>query len=225
MSIEQAIQAEQKYLEERGNILDYLAPCGYTNLDDYFRDKREYLVANIEYDLYEGTIEDIIDTIGTYIEKNKYAILMPTTNRLFVWTGEGDLNKDYCCEHNIEIINLGYVGGTIVTGPQDFSLMITFPNNIDVDTRYILEKFYDFFSERLDNVVIDHNDILVNNKKVLGAMQIYHEHLFVFACEISFSDHADEISHICTKRSEKDPGYISEFTRETMVRMVKEWLQ
>ena len=51
--------------------------------------------------------------------------------------------------------------------------------------------------------------------------------LFVWAAQISFSDHSELIQKVCNKKSAKTPGYIdnTKLNKEQLEREVLSWLQ
>ena len=59
-----------------------------------------------------------------------------------------------------------------------------------------------------DNVKIDNNDILINDKKICGGIiNNYNNNILVVVFQINFIDKYNDIINICGK-SQKIPGYI-----------------
>lgn len=227
--IEEAINAEKEYLTLRLSgepaVLD-LAPFGYTDLNNYFADKRDYQLRQCIVEVHETTMDDIENRVETAVIGKTPSIWIPTADSVFVWHGNEPIDAELCTELGVHIYNMNYIGGTIVSGPEDLSFAIIIPESIDIGTSYILEKIKMIMSEYLDDVVIDGNDILVNGMKVLGSMNRRVNGVYVFACQISYADRTEYIKQLCSKQSVKTPGFIDSdlLPKETLKNEVLGWL-
>lgn len=154
------------------------------------------------------------------------SIWIPTADTVFVWHGNEPIDEELCNQLGIQIYDMNYIGGTIVSGPEDLSFALIIPESIDIGTSYVLEKIKMIMSEYLDDVVIDDNDILVGGMKVLGAMNRRVNGVYVFACQISYADRTEYIKQLCSKQSVKTPGFIDSglLPKETLKNEVVRWL-
>lgn len=231
--IKNAIEEEQCYLQDRldnkkTSLINRLIPYGYNSLDEYFDDKRDYQLKNVNYKIYSDDAEGMIVLGKEAFEKQIPYIFIPTLQKTSIWLGVGsDIDRQLCSDLGLDIFEVGANGGTIVTSPDDFSFEVLFPDFIDVDDRYFLNKFYNFYKKYFDDVVIDGNDILINGVKIQGSGSIQTNEMFMFMCQVSFVDNVETINKICTKNSGKQAGCIdtSVLTKEMIYEEVLSWLQ
>lgn len=227
--IEKAITAEQTYLQRRlegEDIALDLSEYGYTDLDAYFADKRDYQLRYCGIEIHETTMNDIENRVETAVIGKTPSIWIPTADSVFVWHGNEPIDAELCDELGVRIYDMNYIGGTIVSGAEDLSFAIIIPEAIDIGTSYVLDKLQGAMSKYLDDVVIDGNDILVGGVKVLGSMNRRVNGVYVFACQISYADRTELINKLCYKQSSKTPGYIdsAKLSKQTLKNEVLEWL-
>lgn len=209
--IKKAMQAEQSYLHDKlsgKNVSLDLSECGYEDLETYFSDKRDYQLKNCGIEVHETNMDDIESRVENAIMSKTPSIWIPTADEVFVWHGNDALDRDLCTELGVQVYDMNYIGGTIVSGADDLSFALIVPEDIDISTSYILQKIKSIFDKYFANVIIDGNDILITGKKVLGAMQRRVNGMYVFACQISYADRLKYISQLCSKQSAKTPGFI-----------------
>lgn len=228
--IEDAMNAEKEYLSLRLSgepaVLD-LTSFGYTDLNKYFADKREYQLKHCGITIHETTMDNIESRVEAAVMSKTPSIWIPTADEVFVWHGNEPIDAELCIELGVHIYNMNYIGGTIVSGPEDLSFAIIVPESIDVGTSYVLEKIKMAMSKYLDDVVIDGNDILVDSMKVLGSMNRRVNGIYVFACQISYADRTEYIKKLCSKQSVKIPGFIdsSKLPKQVLKNEVLGWLR
>lgn len=227
--IEQAIEAEKDYLQKRLEGEDValdLSEYGYTDLDAYFADKRDYQLRHCGIEIHETTMDDIENRVETAVIGKTPSIWIPTADSVFVWHGSEPVDTALCDELGVRIYDMNYAGGTIVSGAEDLSFAIIIPEAIDIGTSYVLERLREAMSKYLDDVVVEGNDILVGGVKVLGSMNRRVNGVYVFACQISYADRTELISKLCSKQSDKTPGYIdsSLLPKQTLKNEVLAWL-
>ena len=145
--IKGAILAAQEYIDNYNpvgkSIYEYLVPFGYTNLEEFFRDKVDYEIAQLGLELVECGIEDGFDMIMEHI-KNKVpgAFISTKEERLDAWIYTGK-NKMYLNEANASnylIKEFDYNGGPIISTKDDFSFVLIVPKYIDLTKFYIHNK-------------------------------------------------------------------------------------
>ena len=109
--------------------------------------------------------------------------------------------------------------------PLHFSIDIIVPLDIDINSEWVLKKMLSIFNKYHYNAKIDNNDILIDNKKVLGSASIATDNMFAFISHISFTDRSEYIQNICGVNTDKQPGFITPpLTREILINEVKLWL-
>ena len=227
--IEKAITAEQEYLQKRLSDEDVtldLSEYGYESLDTYFADKKEYQLKHCGIQMYELPMNDALDQFAQAIHNKTPGVWIPTADSVFVWHGSEPIDTALCDELGVRIHDMNYIGGTIVSGAEDLSFAIIIPEAIDIGTSYVLERLREAMSKYLDDVIIDGNDILVGGVKVLGSMNRRVNGVYIFACQISYADRTELISKLCSKQSDKTPGYIdgSKLPKQTLKNEVFAWL-
>lgn len=227
-----AMEEEAKYIEDRLNsistsLLSRLSDYGYNDLTEYFDDKREFLFSQW---IPEVTYIDVA-TLTTELEKavreRKYGIYISVSDGLYAFHGTDEIDYELCDSLNVCVAELYHQGGTIIGSNADLGIEIVAPMSIGLDNNYILNKFYEIISKYVDNVTIDGNDLLVNDKKVMGSMRRNVGDVFVWAAQVSFADYSDIITQICSKKSVKKPSYIDgkKLSKDQLEKEVLEWLQ
>lgn len=228
--IEKAIAAEQTYLQKRLSGEDValdLSEYGYESLDTYFADKKEYQLRHCGIQMYELPINDALDQFAQAIQSKTPGVWEPIIDKLFVWHGNEYIDTELCDELGVGIYQMpDFVGGNIVSGPEDLSLAFCIPADIDITTEYMLDKLKEIMDKYVDGVTIDGNDFLLNGRKVMGVMNLRVNGMYLFACHISYADHTEYINQICGKKSTKIPGYIdsSLLPKQTLKNEVLAWL-
>lgn len=209
--IEKAMQAEQSYLCDKlsgKNVSLNLSEYGYKDLETYFSDKRDYQLKNCGIEVHETNMDDIESRVENAIMSKTPSIWIPTADKVFVWHGNDVLDRDLCAELGVQVYDMNYIGGTIVSGADDLSFALIIPEDIDISTSYMLLKIKSIMDKYFTDVAIDGNDILINGKKVLGSMQRRVNGMYIFACQIGYADRLKYISQLCSKQSTKAPGFI-----------------
>lgn len=208
----------------------------YKNKQSYLYPLREKYVDNLteltRKKHYENSQEDsIIPSINFMRENNiKNATCVIPVEDLGVNYGiEQDVHKDFCKKNNIPTFYINRDGGAIVL----------FPGNIAIDAVYtttsyqiefdFLSAFKHFLKDKGIEAVIDGNDLMVDDKKIIGTIgQVLPEPflgLTYIGISISINSDADLINKICTKPMVKIPGALSNYgiTTEEVMDWVLEW--
>lgn len=209
--IKKAMQAEQSYLRDKlsgKNVSLNLSGYGYEDLETYFSDKRDYQLKNCGIEVHETNMDDIESRVENAIMSKTPSIWIPTADEVFVWHGNAALDRDLCAEMGVQVYDMNYIGGTIVSGADDLSFALIVPEDIDISTSCMLLKIKSVMDKYFSDVVIDGNDILIDGKKVLGSMQRRVNNMYIFACQISYTDRSEYIKRLCSKSSIKTPGFI-----------------
>ena len=232
--IEKAIILEQQYLQNKiqGDtipLIDYLKEAGYSNLEEFFNDKNQFLFQNINFIFDETTlIEDIPEKMAYNIKNCVPSLLIPKIYEPFAWIGKNaQYSKEDFEKYNIKPYDLHYNGGIIISGPEDLSIAIIMPKIQNISSLYFLNKIDSFFKKYFnDNSYIDNNDLIINNKKVMGSMNMYTDITFVFAAQFSFEDRSEIINVLCPPHGGKTPGAIDAniVTKQMLTQEIKSWL-
>lgn len=229
-NLQLAMAEEKAYVADRINRIntslpDRLKQFGYDTLDEYFKDKYEYLFNEWAPEVYPIDVRTITTDLEAAVRNKRYGIYISTTDGLYAFHGSDEIDYALCDELGITVAELYYKGGTIIGGVEDLGIEIVAPVELGLHTYQILSKFHEIISKYEDSAEIAGNDILVNGKKVLGSMYRIVGNVFVWAAQVSFGEHDEIIEKICTKKSSKKPSRLTSLDRNTLEREVLKWLQ
>lgn len=212
--IEQAIQAEKDYVKNKllnsytRPLISIMQEYGYDNLDFYFQAKRDYLIKSLDFNIVYYKGNNIFETVGKLLDKEEPAILFVEHQKPFIYHGNKAYNLDAAQEAMLDVHEGGYAGGTIIGDEGDLSIGIFYPNKIDVNSNYFLDIIGEALSLFNIQSTVDNNDLMVDNKKVLGSATLSTENYNAFVSYLSFSDKAELIKEICGENA-KAPGFIN----------------
>ena len=170
--------------------------------------------------------KDCIAECFRMINEKVVGVLFVDTNETFVFKGNSNknFNMEYCIENKIPVYSIHTNGGAIISMNGDFSFGICVPKEyVGVRMDFVLKKVKEIFEQYTNRVEIKGNDILINDKKVLGSAIYRMNDMFMWVGHFSFVDSADLIKKICPE-SVKEPSFISEITREQFKQEVLKWL-
>lgn len=230
--IVKAIEIEKKYIEHRMkgeepfHLVDVIKEFGFESLKEYFEEKCRYEFNQLEFDYEECKPHTCLDQVFASIRNKETKFLYMVSDCTFVFSCNDVVNTEYCEQNNIPIYYTQARGGTIVSTEGDVSLCICLPDNINVDTNFILENIAKILRKDSNVVKVDGNDILIDDKKVFGSATYRTNGMFALVAHVSFNDDSELISNICrTPKSGKIPSYIKNITQEEFRLGVSEWLQ
>lgn len=221
-----AMAIEYNYLDLRSqnqdaNLQSMLNDCGYISLEEYFADKLDFLLKSLTYNEYTGSIRGIPEAISNNVVNKQPSVFLPTITEPFLWHGSDVLDYNLCKEKGYVVLEMGYDGGTIVSGADDFSFGILVPESIGLDANYFLKKLQLAIPES----IVDGNDLLINEKKVFGSMSFRSNDMFFFGGQLAIVDHTNDIDQLCNKKSDKPVGFFNTYDLDYYKGMVREWLQ
>lgn len=206
----------------------------------YFKDKSTYLYPSNEpyedsftkltYDKhYNYSAADSIVPSLEYMETHRIkqaCCVVPIENLSVNYGNSEDINKEYCDINNIPYFYIDRVGGTIVL----------FQGNVVGDAIYAIESadiVSDFIKEFTAYLTgfglssnFDGNDILVDNKKIVGLVyKPIIKNYYYFGVSISINADINLIKNICTKPMKKIPGALSDYgiTTDEVMEFVLDW--
>ena len=133
---------------------------------------------------------------------------------------DGAYNKEYVDTINMPTIYSSHAGGALVLSPGDIAFTWIIDNrlmpNVIIDVCDFLKKFN-------KNITINGNDIMLNDKKILGTMSIgdtiYYEGLF-----FSFEPDINVIENVTMKEIKKTPLGLSSLgvTKQDIILLIED---
>lgn len=235
--IAKAYKAEQEYLHRKidlqdntANIYEYLAEGGYNNIEEYKNDVQEYCIISQNYIVIEEPYINI-ELALPYINTNTSALLYAINcGENYAFVPNSYNNESLLSSYGYKQVKLGYdnSNGPILSADGDLRLYIILNKyyNIDIDELYFHKKLKNFLLNYYDDVKIDNNDILINDKKICGGViNNYNDNLLIVVFQINFVDKYNDIINICGE-SKKIPGYIDNkiLTPEQIKNEFLKWL-
>ena len=215
--IEQGIEINNQHIynvinqiPEEISFNEQIINLGFEDLEDFFEQKKEYEMQQF----LKGKVFVTNPIDGLQLIQNKnFGIISVDDNYTFVYKGNNkkEINMEYCQQNNIPVYNYGTFGGAVVVSPGDYNIGVILPPTIEVNSNFFLNNIALILKKYFENVKVDNNDILIDNKKVLGSANFGNEEYFFFVAQISFSDKTELIQSICGDIDEngKQPGYIN----------------
>ena len=215
--IEQGIEINNQHIynvinqiPEEISFYEQIVNLGFKDLEDFFEQKKEYEMQQF----LKGKVFVTNPIDGLQLIQNKnFGIISVDDNYTFVYKGNNkkEINMEYCQQNNIPVYNYGTFGGAVVVSPGDYNIGVILPPTIEVNSNFFLNNIALILKKYFENVKVDNNDILIDNKKVLGSANFGNEEYFFFVAQISFSDKTELIQSICGDIDEngKQPGYIN----------------
>lgn len=168
--------------------------------------------------------KEYINNLETYLTSKEEVNVIVYANKDYVLNGvENSLNKEYCLENNIEILQTKHMGGTIVNFKEDICVG-NFQNVFNDFGDKFNELLIKYFESKGLNVSKNGNDILVDNEyKVSSYSSVNMDGRLYTAFHISIGMNIDLIKNICKKEMVKIPKGLSEYgiTTEEIVNFIK----
>ena len=239
MDIEKAIEIEKEYLaiidnkeQAKFNLKERLEYLGFT-LESFFISKQDYLFKQKKLKIIETTPKTIVAETTDCIRNGDETCFIISQDTDWVFYGIDEANKQYVADNNLNFLDLGYQGGTIVSTPSDLELVIVIKqhdmNNYVRDniSRLLSEMGVEHLSNGNDLLI--HSDILLDNFKICGfAEKNLGNEYSIYYVQVSFKLNRELIEKVCITDSKKVPMGINDFypklNREQLVELIKEWL-
>ena len=178
--------------------------------------------------LYKIPVNQLSEKLKDAVSYGNFGIYMPeSTPSIHAWHGNEEIDYELCKELGVEVVDIGYKGGTIISSEKDLSMMIVFPKSSRLNDEVLINKFVEIISKYINNVTIDGNDILVNGEKVCGTSFTTILNVCAWTASVSFDDYSDYIAKICNKPAKKKPSYIDNtlLSKDTLEKEILEWLK
>lgn len=135
---------------------------------------------------------------------------------VYRWEDKEYCNEEYCIEHNIPIVDLWQMWGSIVVSPYDFWFWMC--NIPSIEREYILDMVTDYLGWEIEG-----NDLMMGGYKVWPISTSWKYKIM----HLSFVVDLELIKNICTKKMDKVPWWITELTWKTkndLEGWLKTWL-
>lgn len=174
--------------------------------------------------IYEITVppSKILNAITeNCMAENPCTLCVTDINGIIAWGGSKEADGDFAAA-GVTVYNLGYRGGYIITSANDLSYVIVTPD-IGVSDDYYLRRIKTILDKYCEGVTINHNDILIDGKKVIGSASYKVNGMNAFMFGASFTDYTDLIYQLCPPQTGKAPGYITGCTAEQLRAEIMEW--
>ena len=159
-------------------------------------------------EIIEVFAEDINDYANT--GKEGLYFIKHSNNRLYVYRGKEEIDRDYCELNRMTVYDLDYNGGPLIGSVKDLSFGFILPPTFN-ETRInevILTKLALILKKHGLDASVNRNDILVDDKKVGGSFMKKMGNRNILCIQISFRDYIPHIHKLCTKEMKKVPSYI-----------------
>ena len=231
-----AIQKEEQYIYDKTHtdnvflsMRDYLAEAGYTNLNEYRKDAKDYWVKSQNYEVVEEPV--INANVPVPYLTNGIPAFLYTINceYNYAFIPISYTNYELLEQYGYTPIKLGYENsnGPILSANGDLRIYLILKKNehIEITYHYFLIKLKEYLDGYFDDVAISNNDILINGEKVLGGAMIEHNGLLIVVFQINFINKREDIINICGI-TPKIPGCIdsSVVTAEQIKNEFLSWL-
>ena len=231
-----AIQKEEQYIYDKTHtdnvflsMRDYLAEAGYTNLNEYRKDAKDYWVKSQNYEVVEEPVINVNVPVP-YLTNGIPAFLYTINCEYnYAFIPISYTNYELLEQYGYTPVKLGYENsnGPILSANGDLRIYLILKKNehIEITYHYFLIKLKEYLDGYFDNVAISNNDILINGEKVLGGAMIEHNGLLIVVFQINFINKREDIINICGI-TPKTPGCIdsSVVTAEQIKNEFLSWL-
>ena len=230
-NLEKAIEIE-RVLKAKGTynvrtIAPFVKDLGFDSVQQYLDERREYFFNKWNPEVYYINISEFADATEEAIKNDQYGIYIPVGKGLHAYHGSDSIDYDLCKELGVKVIELNYLGGTIIGSEKDLSILIIFPKHIGINSEIVINKIKDTISKYVPDVTVSGNDILMDGKKISGSMIRKFDNSLVWAAQVSFANYYKYIKRICNKPAIKKPSYIDSklLTRDQLEADILDWFK
>ena len=180
---------EKKY---EANLMDYIKEDGYDKIEDFLKDKEQYILKSIHLDIVK--VPKINNKYKEDYVKNSIPALLYAIhtgeNYLFVT----DDTEDYECPNELTKVNLGYnsENNLIVSPDGDLRIYVILPMFTGINTAWFLTKMKDYLTKYFSNVdILDKRYITINEKIVVRSVYTEMHKMQCIMFNISFVDSSE----------------------------------
>lgn len=208
--IEKGIEVNDRHIQNVINNIDEDVPfvnqiidLGFESLEDFFNKKTIYEMQNaLNGKAVETPPKDAIPMLEDMLE-NKQVGLVYVINKTgtCVHAGVGGkethLNEEYCNQNGIPIYPYSLYGGNIVSTLGDFDIGMIVQDDIEITCGFMLNNFKEILSSYFDDMDVQGNDLLIDNKKAIGTACLCADGYIFFIAHFSMSAKPELIENIC----------------------------
>lgn len=209
----------------------------------YFSDEIAYefpsntFVSNALTKRYHKSVYETSDEMEIYyalawMKRNnvdKMSVAFPIKDLSVQYGDDMDVNMDYCKKEGIHCRYEKRPGGSLVLFPGNIIFLDI--NPVESPRRFMrfTQDFIRYLKDNGIDAELDGNDIMVDGKKVVGAISTAlpepYDGWVYFGASISINSDAELIDKICTKPMEKVPGALSDYglTTTDVMQFILDW--
>ena len=204
-----------------------LRRMGFATVSDYENAKKKYFIATWIPEVYRVDISEYAAVTEDAIISGKYGIYISQGDGIHAYHGNQPIDYELCEKLGVRVVELGYIGGTILGSAADLSIIFVAPVDLGYTHEMIISKYLEAISKYVPGTTVDGNDILVDGNKVCGSMTRTVGNSYVWAAQVSFADYSEYIAQICSKPPVKTPSFIDskQLTRDTLEKEIVSWLR
>jgi hypothetical protein len=174
--------------------------------------------------IYKITNDNYFNILESIIKNKEESIAWGVATDNVIVTGRNAINEEYCKENNLDVYYSTNEGGTIVLSSGDVEFNI-FRYGGWKDGENIINKILEYLKTRIENISLQGNDLLVDNKYKVGSYSSKNtgnEFLYT-GIHLSVNVDLEMIKNICLKPMNKIPRGLSEYgvTTGEMVELIK----
>ena len=231
LNIERAVKLETNYnlnnTDEYIRFVGVLRNLSFASFSEYERTKKDYLRQMWVPEVYRVDISEYAAVTEDAIVNGKYGIYISQGDGIHAYHGNQPIDYELCEKLGVRVVELGYIGGTILGSAADLSIIFVAPVDLGYTHEMIISKYLEAISKYVPGTTVDGNDILVDGNKVCGSMTRTVGNSYVWAAQVSFADYSEYIAQICSKPPVKTPSFIDskQLTRDTLEKEIVSWLR
>ena len=210
--------------KEAKNLFDLqgkLENINYTE-EEFLNDENEYYIKNSTLNIKTINESTLLQETQTGVLAEDDTLLFVTPTKSHVYNGNLAFNREYCDTNNVEVFDLGYNGGTIVTTNKDVAILYISKNKSLL--RFIQKEVHKIIKLHVDRSIMSGNDILIDGYKISGCAKKEVGNKYLYYFQFSFEVDLPLIEAITTKIIEKVPKGLKEFVnidREVLINDIK----
>ena len=209
----------------------------------YYKDKNAYeypqnnsidnsLTQRFRNSVYEDSDEMELYYALAYMKENNLQaldVIFPIEDLSANYGREEDIDKEFCDNNHIHYRYENRSGGCMVLFPGNIITYTVFPSNNFLKQHNFLNDFTHWLRGKGINASTNNNDIMIDDKKVVGAtsetLPEPYKGWVYFGLSISINSDPNLINQICTKPMKKIPGALSAsgVTTEQVMNWTLEW--
>lgn len=194
-----------KSKENVGTILDYVGEAGYNNLEDFYKDKLQYIMKSIHLEIIkvpkidkkfkEDYIKQSIPALLYAIHTGEdYLFVTDETEDVEAPAGLVKINLEYKSEYNL-----------IVSPDGDLRIYVIVPMFTGIDCQWFLEKMKNYLAKLFNNVeIVDDRFITIDGKIVIRSISQVMNKMLSIMFNISFIDSSEIVEMESNKDREKN---------------------